>query len=283
MLDTRVSNECCACYMTSSGGQAWPCRCRRSISSYEQYIQHEGSHTKAIMQLIILPHLWSCCMLTFTSIETMMELDGPPIMVNLLVFCNHFMKHIMAYVTPDKTAKTVAKFLWQWNISIFGSTSQAPERLRANFESNIIRQFCKLMGIQNIMTLPYHVQTIGQVESAHQMLMCMIGKLSKDQQALRWYLSRGNFSFSTRIGQSICLSWCMFTTVWDWPSSGTALHYLMFRHWPYLPINFYFPMIRGTKRHQCVDHYLAKLCERLWEAFKEAQVQSTSEVERQKW
>ena len=42
-------------------------------------------------------------------------------------------------------------------------------------------------------------------------------------------------------------------------------------------------MIRGMKKHQCVDHYVAKLCEWLQEAFKEVQAQSTSEAERQKW
>ena len=63
----------------------------------------------------------------FTSIETMMELDQPPSMVNLLVFCDHFKKHIMAYVTHNQTVKTVAKFLWQGYISIFRAPGQAPE------------------------------------------------------------------------------------------------------------------------------------------------------------
>ena len=57
----------------------------------------------------------------FTGIETMMKLDQPPHIVNLLVFCDHFMRHIMAHVTPDQTAKTVVKFLWQGYISIFGA------------------------------------------------------------------------------------------------------------------------------------------------------------------
>ena len=52
----------------------------------------------------------------------------------------------------------------------------------------------------------------------------------------------------------------------------------MFGCQPPLPIDFYFPMIRGMKKHQHVDHCIAELCEWLW-----AQVQSTSEVERQKW
>ena len=38
------------------------------------------------------------------------------------------------------------------------------------------------MGIQKVRTLPYHAQTNGQVEWAHQMLIHMIGKLSKDQK-----------------------------------------------------------------------------------------------------
>ena len=39
----------------------------------------------------------------------------------------------------------------------------------------------------------------------------------------------------------------------------------------------------GTQKYQHVNHYIAKLTERLWDAFKEAQVLSTSEAERQKW
>ena len=41
-------------------------------------------------------------------------------------------------------------------------------------------------------------------------------------------------------------------------------------------------MIRGTEKHQCVDYYIAKLCEQLQEAFKEVQVLSMSEAETQK-
>ena len=61
----------------------------------------------------------------FTSIEMTMELDQPPNMVNILVFCDHFTKHVMAYMTPDQSAKTVAKILWQGYIMTF----QAPGKL----------------------------------------------------------------------------------------------------------------------------------------------------------
>ena len=60
----------------------------------------------------------------FTIIEKTMELDQPPNVVSVLAFCDHFMKHIMACMTPNQTAKTVAKFLWQGYILIFGAPAK---------------------------------------------------------------------------------------------------------------------------------------------------------------
>ena len=108
-----------------------------------------------------------------------MELDQPPDVVNILVFCDHFMKHVMAYVTPNQTVKTVTKFLWQGYILVFGAPTKILSDQEANFASIIIRDLCKLMGIKKVRTSPYHTQTNGQVEQAHQMLMCMIGKFCK--------------------------------------------------------------------------------------------------------
>ena len=59
-----------------------------------------------------------------------MELDQCPNMVNVLVFCDHFMKHVMVYMTPDETVKNVAKFLWQGHILIFGAPTKL---LRSQF------------------------------------------------------------------------------------------------------------------------------------------------------
>ena len=61
----------------------------------------------------------------FTSIETTLELNKSPKVANVLVFQDHFTKHVLAYVVPDQTAKNIAKSLYQGYISIFG----APTRL----------------------------------------------------------------------------------------------------------------------------------------------------------
>ena len=69
----------------------------------------------------------------------------------------------MVYMTPDQTAKTVAKILWQGYISIFRAPAKLLNNRGANFESNIIRELCKLMGIKKVKTSPYHAETNGQI------------------------------------------------------------------------------------------------------------------------
>ena len=60
----------------------------------------------------------------FTSIETTLELNQLPRVANSLVFQDNFTKHVLVYVTPDQTAKTVAKFLYGGYISIFGALAR---------------------------------------------------------------------------------------------------------------------------------------------------------------
>ena len=92
---------------------------QRAISSCERCIHHKGAHAKAPLQNILFTSPLELLHVDFTCIEMMMELDQPPHVVNVLVLCDHFIRHVIVYVTPDQTAKTVAKYLWQGYISIF--------------------------------------------------------------------------------------------------------------------------------------------------------------------
>ena len=118
----------------------------------------------------------------FTSIETMMELDKSPQIANVLVFQDHFTKHVLAYVTPDQTAKTITKFLYRGYISIFGAMARLLSDRGTRFTSSIIEELCKILGAQRLWTTPYHPQTNGLVERSHQMIMCMIRKLGEDKK-----------------------------------------------------------------------------------------------------
>ena len=119
----------------------------------------------------------------FTSIETTLELNQSPRVANVLVFQDHFTKHILAYVTPDQTVKTVTKFLYGGYISIFGALARLLSDQGASFTSSIIEELCKILGIKQLQTMPYHPQTNGLVERLHQMIICMIGRLGEDKKA----------------------------------------------------------------------------------------------------
>ena len=93
-----------------------------------------------------------------------MELDQPQNVVNILVFCDHFMKYIIAYMTPDQTAKTVAKFMWQGYVSISGALTRFLSNQGANFKSKTFRELCELIGTRKVRTSPYHAHTNKQVD-----------------------------------------------------------------------------------------------------------------------
>ena len=137
---------------------------QKAISSCGRCIQHEGTHVKVPLQALLVTSPLELFHVDFTSIETMIEPDQPLHEVKVLVFCDHFTRHFMAYVTPDHTAKTVAKFLWQGYILIIQEPAKLLSDQGANFESNLISELCELMDIWKARTLPYHPQTNKQVE-----------------------------------------------------------------------------------------------------------------------
>ena len=81
----------------------WPgmaMKMQKVISNCKQCIHHESTQAKAPMQPIIATAPLELLHMGFTSIEMTMDLDQPPNVVSILVFFNHFAKHVMAYVTP---------------------------------------------------------------------------------------------------------------------------------------------------------------------------------------
>ena len=113
----------------------------------------------------------------------MLEPNQFPRVTNILVFQDHFTKHVLAYITPDQTAKTIAKFLHGGYIFILGAPARLLSSRGASFTSNVIEELCKILGIKWLQTMPYHPQTNGLVERSHQMIMCMIRKLAEDKKA----------------------------------------------------------------------------------------------------
>ena len=107
-------------YKNVSGGLKWPNRWDKLLGPAHTAFSIMGGLTKAPLCPIVATAPLDLQHVDFTSIETMLEPNQLPRVANVLVFQDHFMKQVLAYVTPDQTVKTIAKFLYGGNISIFG-------------------------------------------------------------------------------------------------------------------------------------------------------------------
>ena len=143
----------------------------QSIRTCTHCLQHEGSLPKAPLHPTMATAPLDLLHVAFSSIETTLEPNQSLRVANILVFQDHFTKHILAYGTPDQMAKTITKFMYQDYISIFGATARFLSERGANFMSSVINEMCKILGMKKLQTMPYHPQTNGLVERSHQMIM----------------------------------------------------------------------------------------------------------------
>ena len=145
-------------------------------------LQHKSSLPKAPLHPIVATAPLDLLHVDFTSIETTLGPNQSPRVTNVLLLQEHFTKHVLAYVTPNQTAETIAKFLYQGYISVFGALARLLSDRGANFMSSVIEEMCKILGIKKLQTMPYHPQTNGLVERSHQTIMQMIRKLGENKK-----------------------------------------------------------------------------------------------------
>ena len=247
---------------------------RQVIKTCRWCLQYEGSTPKAPLCPIVATTPLDLLHADFNSIETTMELDKSPQVANVLVFQDHFTKYVLAYVTPDQTAKTITKFLYGGFISIFGAPARLLSDRGTSFTSSIIQELCEILGIQWLQTMPYHPQANRLVERSHQTIMHMIGKLGEDKKA-DWP------SHLAEIAHTYNATWSTVT--------GYSPHSLMFGWQPRLLVDFVFPTVGSSEAPmreasaRKVDTYVASVRDWLRSTPREAEAQSTAEACQQKW
>ena len=121
---------------------------RQVIRACTCCLQYEGGIPKAPLCPIVATAPLDLLHVDFTSIETTLEPNQSSRVANVLVFQDHFMKHMLAYVTPDQTAKTITKFLNGDYLSICGVLARLLSNRGASFTSNVIEELCKILGIK---------------------------------------------------------------------------------------------------------------------------------------
>ena len=165
-----------------SGGLEWPNRWDKLLGPAHAAFSMRVAFLKSLLCPIVVTAPHDLLHVDFTSIETTLELNQLPRVTNVLVFQDHFTKHVLAYVTPDQTGKTIAKFLYGGYIYISGALARHLSNRGVSFTCSIIEEPCKILGVKWLQTTPYHPQTNGLVETSHQMIMHMTGRLGEERK-----------------------------------------------------------------------------------------------------
>ena len=240
------------------------------IKSCTRCQAHHAKLQKAELRPIVVTAPLELVHVDFTSAENTMDLKAQPKAHNILVIQDHFTKYVVAQVTPDQKATTVARYLWESFFSVFGPPARLISDQGANFTSELVQELCKLLNVQKVRTTAYHAQGNGQVERIHQTLFKMIGSLDPEEKE-DWPRQLKALTFAYNSTRSAV--------------TGYSPYYLMFGMRPRIPVDFMFPTrrtgdIRASSRP--VDEYVATLQGRLRSAFDDARSNAAREAARQK-
>ena len=90
---------------------------------------------------------------------------------NVLVITDHFTRLAVAIPTKNQTAKTTADALYKEFIVRYGILARINADKGANFESQIIKELCDTMSIQESRTTPCHAAGNGVTERFNRTLI----------------------------------------------------------------------------------------------------------------
>ena len=144
-----------------------------------------------------------------------------------------------------------------------------PEQLHSDqgrqFESAVIAEVCKLLGIAKTRTTPYHPQSDGLVERFNRTLLTMLATAAKDRP----------FQWQDRL-RHLCMAYN--TSVH--PSTGYSPFFLMFGRQARMPVDIMF----GSPTPPVASHaeYAVTLCQKLESAYQRVRDQMGHSLARQK-
>ena len=94
----------------------------------------------------------------------------------MLTMIDHFTKWAEVVPIPNHVATTVARVMVEQIITRFGVPLQILTDRGSEFESQLFKELCRVLGIDKIRTTAYKPSTNGMIERLHRSLNSMIGK-----------------------------------------------------------------------------------------------------------
>ena len=217
---------------------------------------------KAPLKNIMATHSLELVHLDYLYLEPGKGLDE-----NVLVVTDHFTRYAQAYVTRTQTAQMIAETLWDPFIVHYGLPKKILMDQGWNFESQLVADLCKLMGMQKIWTSLYHLQTNGQCERFNSILINMLGTLPKEKKS-EWKNHIGTLLHAYNYTQN--------------SATGFSPYFLMLRRQPQLPVDVALGLAAHTIMEPNTSKFVWKIREHARWAQKKAEAFQAKEVQRHK-
>ena len=183
----------------------------------------------------------------------------------VLVVADYFTRWTEAYPIPNQEATTVAKKLVDQFFFRFSPPEQLHSDQGRNFESEVITEVCKLLGVVKSRTTPYHPQSDGLIERFNRTLLDMLAKAARERP-FHWeeHLPRLCLAYNSSVH----------------PTTGFAPFYLMFGRQVRMPVDL---MYGNPNSHTAtVPQYVASLRSSLRAAYDQVRNTMTTRLSRQK-
>ena len=103
----------------------------------------------------------------------------------VLIIGDYFTKWVEAYPMSDMEATTIAKCLYDY-ICCFGAPDMLHTDQGRNFESALISELCKSLGITKTRTTLYHPQSDRMIECFNRTLLSMLSMVLGEEGEENW-------------------------------------------------------------------------------------------------
>ena len=183
-----------------------------------------------------------------------------------MVAADYFTRWVEAYPIPNQEATTVAQKL----VDEFFCRFSPPEKLHSdqgrNFESAVIAETCKLLGIQKSRTTTCHPQSDGLVERFNRTLMDMLAKSVREHPS-SWeeHICRLCLAYNTSVN----------------PTTGHTPFFLMFGRQVRMPVDLMYETPNNTSP-TTIPEYVTKLRASLTSAYEQVRTTVPAQLKRQK-
>ncbi|KAL6478149.1 hypothetical protein MHYP_G00139840 [Metynnis hypsauchen] len=171
---------------------------------------------------------------------------------SILVITDHFTRYAQAFATRDQKASTVAKVLVEKYFVHYGLPARIHSDQGRDFESKLIRDLLRMLGVRKSRTTPYHPQGDPQPERFNRTLLSMLGTLDPKQKQ-RW---------SQRISQLVHAYNCTCND-----ATGYSPYLLMFGREARLPVDLCFGVSLEDGAMVSYQNYITQLRSDLREAY----------------